>query len=81
MSGLLAMGLLAGLGMLVIVSTLLADARQVMAIPTAEQVRESADAKLAERILEFDDVAGYARGVLSRAYADGLFIDRRRAPR
>lgn len=32
----------------------------------------TADAKLADRILEFDDVDGYMRGVLDRARADGL---------
>lgn len=81
MSGLLAVGVLAGLGLLLIVGALLADARRAMRIPTAQEVRESADLHLAEQILAFDDVAGYGRAVLARAYADGVFPDRRKAPR
>ena len=60
---------------------LLADMRRVMQVPDAKKVRESADLHLAEQILAFDDVSGYAKQVLARAYADRVFPDRRSTPR
>lgn len=80
MTGWIVIGVLVALA-LVALGYLMAEAQHVMAAPTPQQVREAADAKLAERILEFDDVNTYARGVLARAYEDGVFPDRRQVPR
>ena len=60
LAGLIALAIMAACAALSLVGEMLADSE-----PTA-------DATLADRILEFDDVDGYMRGVLDRARADGL---------
>ncbi|HEY4529349.1 MAG TPA: hypothetical protein VIG97_03320 [Luteimonas sp.] len=80
MSGFLAMALLAAIPLLMIGGEL-RHMRAVMKVDCQRRVRQAAELKLAERILEFDDLDAYAAGVLQRVFADGLVPDRRRKPR
>lgn len=80
MSGFLAIALLAAIPLLMIGGEL-RHMRAVMKVDCQKRVRQAAELKLAERILEFDDLNTYARGIQKRVFEDGLLPDRRRAPR
>ena len=80
MSGALAIALLAAIPFLLVFGEL-RHMRAVMKAECRQKVQAAAELKLAERILEFDELSAYAAGVLARAYSDGLLQDRRRVPR
>lgn len=80
MSGALAIALLAAIPLLLIGGEL-RHMRAVMKAECIKRVQESAELRLAERILEFDDLNTYAMGIQKRVFEDGLLPDRRRAPR
>lgn len=74
-AGVIALALLALLGILPYVGHM----RAVMRAPTRKEIQEAAELKLAQQILAFDNVQGYAADVLARVYADRILPDRRRA--
>ncbi|MEN1941048.1 hypothetical protein WCE39_08135 [Luteimonas sp. MJ174] len=80
MSAVLAVALLASIPLLLIVGEL-RHMRVVMKAECRKKVQSSADLQMAARILEFDDVSDYAKGVLARAYESGIYPERRKAPR
>lgn len=78
MSAALAIALLAAIPLLLIGGEL-RHMRAVMRAPTRKEIQEAAELKLAQQILAFDNVQGYAADVLARVYADRILPDRRRA--